>query len=305
SGITDGTRQNIRSLSLFELELTGSQLNDGDYFNASMEAAYINVTVSSHASGFLQLNLRVANMSASPVYDRAVAWIADDANYSMNLLDDRYRFSTYIQPYLSTPYNLSFDAKNANGGAFVIRGSRYNGDIGDITMAMGTIEYSSENAYFVDQTYVYEGGAVILNQSQGQAVISAPSFSIQNTTTDGSAMHMCTLGLVDVTGLAGKTSVSGYGTYSIKTNYSAMQENAYIASVLYVNITTGHTAAWQRYMNNTLIRSGIPSTSFNVTSEDNVVTVALYGPSAGSSYDVMLTTSQTDIVGQVGPGWVS
>ncbi|MGC9307867.1 MAG: hypothetical protein ACP5FL_03725, partial [Thermoplasmatota archaeon] len=114
-------------------------------------------------------------------------------------------------------------------------GSQYSDSIDAETMSMGTIEYSSENAYFVDQTYIYEGGAVILNQSQGQAVISAPSLSIQNVTESGNPVHVCSLTLVDVYGLTGKTSVSGYGTYSIKTNYSSMQEDSANSSTLTIN----------------------------------------------------------------------
>ncbi|MFO8133332.1 MAG: hypothetical protein R6U10_05315, partial [Thermoplasmatota archaeon] len=297
--------RNVRSLRSFDLHINNP--GSGHYYNATVGGAYVNVTISSFGTtNLFQLNLTVANESSSPVYDRAIAYIPDGATYTVNLLSDDYKFSTRILPYLSTPFDMSFNS-NVSAGTFVVRGSQYDPDdsIGTVIQEMGTIEYTSENAYFVDQSYVYEGGAVILNQSQGQVVISAPSFSVQNVSADDGFMHVYRLDLVDVIGLEGKTSVSGYGTYSIKTNYDSMEENEYIARNLNINITTDHTAAWQRYMNNTLIRSGIPSTSFNVTSEDNVVTIALYGTSAGSSYDVTLTTSQTDIIAQVGPGWVS
>lgn len=309
TGMSDVEKANgaipyVRSLSSFDLQLNGSQLSDGDYFNATVGTAYVNVTVSDFSTEFWQIDLRVANQSATPVYDRAIAWIAKNTEYTVNLLDDAYKLSTRILPYLSTPFNMSFTS--ISGGNFVVSGSRYdpNGNIASITK-MGTIEYSSENAYFVDQTYVYEGGAVILNQSQGQAVISAPSFSIQNVTRGGDAMHLCSLGLVDVNGLAGKTSVSGYGTYSIKTNYSTMEEHEYIASTIYLNVTTSHVAAWQRYMNNTLSRAGIGPSSFTITNTTNTVTVALHGPMTDGTYDIKLTTTRTNIRAQVGPGWVS
>ncbi|MGC9308175.1 MAG: DUF7289 family protein, partial [Thermoplasmatota archaeon] len=254
-GWTVGDLPYVRSLSSFDLELDGSQAV-GNYFNASMENAYINVTVSGPPNGFLPLNLRAGNVSQTAVYDQPIAWIPGTSEYTINLLSEDYKFSTRILPYISTPFNISF--KCSSGGSFAVRGSRYHPHMDiDSTTEMGTIEYSSENAYFVDQVYVYEGGAVVLNQSQGQAVISAPAFSMQNVTVGDESMHVYSLNLVDVFGLTGKTSVSGYGTYSIKTNYSSMDETEYIANNIYINITTEHALAWQRYMNNTLSRLGL------------------------------------------------
>lgn len=301
---TAGNLSNVRSLSSCDLDLDGSQLTDGSHFNASAGTSSLNVTVSSFNSAFWQVDLRVANASQSPVYDRPIAWIPKNASYTVNLLDDGYKFSTRILPYLATPFDMSFTC--SDGGTFVISGGQYapSGSI-STTIRMGTIEYTSENAYFVDQTYVYEGGAVILSQSQGQAVISAPSFSIQNVTRGGETMHLCSLDLVDVTGRVGKTSVSGYGTYSIKTNYSSMQEHAYIARNITVTIATNHAAAWYRYLNNTLSRSGFGPSSFTITNATNTVTLTLLGPSTGSSYDIKLTTTRINIMAQVGPGWVS
>ncbi len=303
---TGGNLTNVRSLSSFDLQLHGSNLYSGDYFNASTGTAYVNVTVSSFSADFWQLDLRVSNLSAVPVYKQPVAWIPKNASYIVNLLDDGYRFSTRILPFLSTPFTMSFDSSNTNGGAFVMTGSRYDpgGSIGR-TIRMGTIEYSSENAYFVDQTYVYEGGAVILTQSQGQAVISAPALSIQNDTTGGDPTHMVSLGMVDVTGLAGKTSVSGYGTYSIKTNYSSMQEQEYIASNITITIATKHVAAWYRYLNNTLTRANLGASSYTLTNTSSAVALTLHGPAADDSYDIDFTTTRTNIMAQVGPGWVS
>ena len=299
-----------RSLSSFDLRLDMANVNSGDYwFNATAKDTTLSVLVTD-TSGYWQIELTVSNASGT-VYDQPITWIPNSFNtgvYSINLLNDDYKFSTLVLPYLSTPFNMTFNCSDATAGAFTLSGSQYNGSMGTKKIPMGTIEYASENAYFVDQTYVYEGGAVILNQSQGQSVISAPSFSLQNVTADSGYMHLVSLGMVDITGLAGKTSVSGYGTYSIKTNYSSMDENEYIASTIYINITTSHAAAWQRYMNSTLSRSGIDPDSFNVSTTGNMVAVELYGPSgpsANGDYDVKLSTMHTNIMAQVGPGWVS
>ena len=319
---------NVRTIRSFDLQLDGSQTDD-DYFNASLGAAYVNITVSySENDDFLQLHLRVGNTSEQVVYNQPIAWILNGSEYTVNLLDEGYKFSTLILPNLLTPFNMSFNC--TDGGGFILSGSHYNGSIDIQTMSIGTIEYSSENAYFVDQTYVYEGGAVILNQSQGKAIISPPALSIENISVGDSYMHVLDFGLVDVIGLAGKTSVSGYGTYSIRTNYSSMEENEYLFSNLTIRKTSDHAPAWYRFLNNTLVNSDInPSTTDYITEQDsenvtmymysqggallaslslsgNEVSLVLAGPySNENSYDVKLSTSYTDIFAQVGPGWVS
>jgi len=301
---TDGNLTQVHVLTAFDLELTGSQLSHGSYFNATTGDAWLNVSISSFSTDFWQVRLRVANMSAPPVYDQPIAWIPKNASYAVNLLDDGYRFSTRIKPYLTAPFDISFDC--TAGGTFVVSGSRYSsGSSIASTIRMGTIRYSSENAYFVDQTYVYEGGAVILNQSQGQAVISAPGITANNVTGPGGARHICDLTVVDVSGAAGKDSVSGYGTYSIRTNYSSMQEDASIASSITITITTNYVMAWERYMESMLNRSGITNYVVDGNRSENRVTVTLNGPQADDTYDIRFTVTRIHIKAQVGPGWVS
>jgi hypothetical protein len=44
--------------------------------------------------------------------------------------------------------------------------------------SIGAIKYSSSNVRFVDQSYIYEAGAILLNQSQGNIMFANPSFSV-------------------------------------------------------------------------------------------------------------------------------
>jgi hypothetical protein len=42
--------------------------------------------------------------------------------------------------------------------------------------SIGTIKYSSSNGYFIDQDFIYEGGAIITNQADGNIISIKPSF---------------------------------------------------------------------------------------------------------------------------------
>lgn len=305
------TIEHVRSLSSFDLQLDIGNVNDGDRFNATAGGAALSVLVTdTDTGGYWQIELTVSNISGSTVYDQSIAWIPQGVNadnYSVNLLSDDYKFSTHVLPYLSSPYDMTFNSSNFNGGSFAIRGSRYAGAMTGIMQpgAMGTIQYTSENAYFVDQTYIYEGGAVILNQPQGQAVISAPGITASNVTGPEGTRHVYDLTVVDVTGGAGKNSVSGYGTYSIKTNYSSKQTDAAVASNLTVTINTNYPSAWARYMEGMLNRSRITNFEVEGNQTTKLVTVTLNGPQTGDSHDIKLTVTKIHIRAQVGPGWVS
>ncbi len=304
------TIQHVRSLSSFDLQLDMANMSDGERFNATAGGATLSVLVTG-TNGYWQIDLTVSNASEPAVYDQSIAWIPQGVTagtYSVNLLSDDYKFSTHVLPYISSPYNMSFtfDPSTA-AGTFAVSGSRYAGDMTGIMQpdSMGTIEYTSENAYFVDQTYVYEGGAVVLSQSAGQAVISAPGITASNVTGPNGARHVYDLTVVDVAGAAGKNSVSGYGTYSIKTNYSSTRADAAIASNLTVTINTNYPAAWARYMEGMLNRSGITNFEVEGNQSESRVTVTLHGPQTNGSYDIKLTVRKINIRAQVGPGWIS
>ena len=82
------------------------------------------------------------------------------------------------------------------------------------TYHLGTIKYSSRNSYFVDQTFSYEAGAVIVSQYQGDFLSLSPFFSVNN-----SEMINISFTLVNISSVGGKTSANGYSTTSILTKY--------------------------------------------------------------------------------------
>jgi len=143
----------------------------------------------------------------------------------------------------------------------------------------------------VDQTYVYEGGAVIIGQYDGEAIISPPFVSFGNYTST----HAVNLSVVNINGIAGKTSASGYGTYSVRTNYSGYSDYMAMAKSVTINITTSYPSAWYRYLDNMIRSSGINNTT-NVSSGNGYVSMTLDGPQgSGSSYDVNFYMRTTDI----------
>ena len=115
--------------------------------------------------------------------------------------------------------------------------------------SLGTIKYSSANAYFLDQDYIYETGAIIINQSQGNVTSVKPSFSAsKEPVTNNISISFI---LVDISGIGGKISSSGYGTSPIQTEFLSSNISI-IPNVQYINITTFYPNAWSVFINSTL-----------------------------------------------------
>ena len=61
---------------------------------------------------------------------------------------------------------------------------RYNGGIHYDEYVLGGLRFSSSNSYYIDQSYIYECGAIITDQDQGNMMVIKPGFSatIENNT---------------------------------------------------------------------------------------------------------------------------
>jgi hypothetical protein len=138
---------------------------------------------------------------------------------------------------------------------------------------LGIIKYSSRNVYFLDQSYIYEAGSVILNQSEGNVMSIKPFSAIKN----GNVVNI-TFDIVNITGVGGGTSASGYGTYPIRTEFVSSR-TVVMNGVKNITIATHYQNAWHVAFNSTLIKSAglIYGTNFSVTDTAGEVTIKFLG----------------------------
>jgi len=283
---------------ILSLDLRIDTFNDGDLFNISINGnKNLEMRVVNDANGF-RIVLKTIN-NTQIIFNQTIASALPQETFIINLLNPDYKFYTDVLPYIITPYTLSFNG--SSNGNFIIKCRRFGTPSSSpIQYSLGTIKYQSENAYFVDQTYVYEGGAVILSQTFGEAVISSPSFSARNMTT----AHIFNISIIDIKEIAGKTSATGYGSYSIRTNYSDSTRFSMIAKNLTIQINTEYASAWGRYFRNFLNASYITNFTVVVNESGNYVLITLNGPQGGDAYDIQFSLNKIEVYAQVGPGWV-
>jgi len=147
---------------------------------------------------------------------------------------------------------------------------------------IGVITYSSMNGYFLDQSYTYEAGAMIVSQpDEGNMMMIRPSFSIEN--------NIITFDVVNVISVGSKTIASGYGTYPIQTEFDRISTNVTFDNVRTITITTPLSNAWSVFLNSKLYGTQFTSTGNTISSTS---------PSFTVHFRVI------DINAQIGPGWI-
>jgi hypothetical protein len=175
-----------------------------------------------------------------------------------------------------------------------------NNSIIDI-FSIGTINYSSTNAYYLDQSYIYEGGAMIVSQYQGNKMMASPGFFVYYNRTSNTVnisfyvINISTIGL--------KTIASGYGTYGLQTEYNKTSTDVFFMDICNVTIDSHFSNAWYVFINSLLKDAGLNS----VTNPSQFV-LTDYGQSLKLNFSSNLTVNMNlkviEMQVQVGPGWV-
>jgi len=159
-----------------------------------------------------------------------------------------------------------------DSGLYVVSNSTDPNDAQGI--ARGMLEYSSQNTHFVDQTYRYENGALLVVQG-GRAVMKAgPHFDARRE-ADGNY----TLGvtLISLNGVA--ASREGTGDVQVESTLNIYDVTTYSGSEwtsgrnMTLNITTRYPSVWADFFNSSLRlpATGLSAADYNVTVGAGVV----------------------------------
>jgi hypothetical protein len=165
------------------------------------------------------------------------------------------------------------------------------------TVPLTSIQYAADNSYFVDQTYILEGGGLIVQQPDGVPVMRAdPSISsINNTITI--TLHF---DLIHVITIPGKNSTNGEGNCFIRTNYSSNRTHFdTIQTGGHIRIYTAYPNAWNESLHNIL---GIYAANGYINIA--VAPAQSYIEIIPGTKDILLQLNVIDIYVQIGQGWI-
>ena len=243
--------------------------------------------------------------------------VAEQFSYLTSVIDGQAADRTQNIPIATSitlgnkelPYLLSvrsFGTLEILQNTYTISVSNSSSSGGDVTsiFRIGTIMYSSSNAYFLDQFYIYEAGAMIVGQSQGNLMMIRPGFFVVYDQVHNSLN--ISFDVINISSIGQKTIAAGFGTYPIQTEFRDLSAHRNFSLVQNMTITTKYSNAWSIFINRSLINSGLNSegygTQFLLSDSGHGVKVDF--SSALSPPVVNLFVRIIDIQAQIGPGWI-
>jgi hypothetical protein len=176
---------------------------------------------------------------------------------------------------------------------------------GSQTFPIGVITYSSDNAYYLEQSYTYEAGAMIVSQSQGNMMMIPPFFFADYNDSKDPPLTI-TFDVVNISSVGNKTIASGFGTYPVQTEFYNVSRNITFINVSSMTIATPFSNAWFVFINRSLIQAGLNPEGlgykqFTLTDTGQALQLAFV---SSPLFPVNVVFRIIEIRAQIGPGWV-
>lgn len=164
-----------------------------------------------------------------------------------------------------------------------------------------SIKYEAENFYFVDQTYVLEGGGIILSQSGGEVMRVNPGIVVEN---NSDVMNIKIKYFIPLyTGIPGKKIWADYKECYVYSNFT--KHYTYSGSTNLLYIATDYPNAWYDCLVNEsrgIIWECFENGYLNVILDDTVKPNRIViTPAIGYTLDLKLTIAEIGV--QIGPGY--
>lgn len=169
------------------------------------------------------------------------------------------------------------------------------------THQIDTISYSSVNAYYLDQTYTYEGGAMIVSQDEGNLMMIRPGLYV-DFNLNKQRVNI-SFDIVNISSLGQKIIASGYGTYPIQTEFNQISVEMNFTAVRQITLISAHANAWKLFLNRTMLQTGLNFDGYGTdySFQENGHSISLV---FSTDLSVNVFFKIIDIGAQIGPGWV-
>lgn len=159
-----------------------------------------------------------------------------------------------------TPGQLSFQYLEAGRVRFRANLTDTSGQVN--LSAAGSLDYTMPNRYFVRQEIAYESGAVIVAQSDGEALRLTPPFRFVNG-TQGIEVFL-TLFSLD----GPQAIVTGVESHTVSSRLNLAQTLTYAwpaNTTVALNVTTEFLSAWSGYFATAMNSSSVNASLYNIT----------------------------------------
>jgi hypothetical protein len=201
---------------------------------------------------------------------------------------------------ISSPITLGsrelpyFVTARALGELRIVNDANYeiNVDYGALVFPLTAVKYTAYNSYYLEGTmayYIFQGGAIIRKQFDGETVIVEPAITVENLSNIVNIHYNIPI----IIGIEGKnTSPTDYKTCFIRTNYSHESNDESLPSVSSIVITTEYPAAWNESLYSFL------GNNVNINKGSNYVEITK------KVKQINLYYKEIYIYAQISPGWI-
>jgi hypothetical protein len=214
--------------------------------------------------------------------------------YSVDLMNPAYGISTELE----NPQTLSVQTSDSTITAGYRALYGYLPNLSSTTSAMGSLEFRSNNYYYVPQTYYYQLGGVFLEQQDGATMEVPPSISISMV----NAIPVVKIGKILFWGNIMDTSMGGSGPVTVATAVTDISDSPLVPgyNTRWVNLSiqaasTSTAQMWWRTLCGIADQGGLPPTLYTNGTTGNVAFLNITGNP--QLYDIQLSLTQVNVSG--------
>lgn len=149
-------------------------------------------------------------------------------------------------------------------------------DSGDFLDELGTVYYTSGNSYFVEQTYAYESGTLILAQGDLSLMRQSPSIAIRRT--DNNTNITLYVNAMQIPGTA--RAISSNSIEEVRTRYNSsatLYAEEFLFTDLTLTVSTAYPAAWEEFFRREVAVAGLSESEYSISSNSTSVVLRLEG----------------------------
>jgi hypothetical protein len=175
----------------------------------------------------------------------------------------------------------------------------YLPNVSSTTSAMGSLEFRSNNYYYVPQTYYYQLGGVFLEQQDGASMEVPPSVSISMV----NGTPVVTIGKIILWGSITDSAISGNGPITVATAVTDIKEVPLAPgyNTRWVNLSiqaaNPNTAQmWWRTLRGIADQGRLPQALYTNGTSGNVAFLNITGNP--QLYDIQLSITQVNVSGE-------
>ena len=222
---------------------SGQVTGSGEYNESRWNRTDITVSTWIGGVGLMQDFIVVKNITASP-----------PTAYAVDLMNPAYGLSTS----LGTPQVITAQKSDATITATYLTNYSYWPTQTSQSWTMGSLEYRSQNEYWIPQTYYYQMGGVFLEQNEGNTVKVPPAITF--TLSNGVPVVQVNQILLSGTGV-----IEGSGPVQVTSSVGSITTTPIVAgnNTRFVNIsvqaqTTNASQMWLSAFQTAAAKAGFP-----------------------------------------------